>query len=117
MAKKFYTERDIEDMAARGEMTLEVTEDVVLTELAFEKASRLGVRLLQSHQLPPAAPVRPYLSQPVTSYPECSTPEPTREEDLRQRIRDAVMAKLGTQVDQALLENIITRVLNNVGLK
>jgi len=32
-------------------------------------------------------------------------------------IRDAVKAKLGNQVDSALLETIITRVLNNVGVK
>jgi hypothetical protein len=36
---------------------------------------------------------------------------------LRQRIRDAVATRLGNQVDPALLETIITRVLNNVGLK
>ncbi len=117
MPKKFYTERDIEDMAARGEMTLEVTENVVLTELAFEKAARLGVKLQQVHQLPPAAPVRPYLSQPVTACPQCSTPEPGHETDLKQRIRDTVKARLGTQVDPVLLETIITRVLNNVGIK
>lgn len=117
MPKKFYTERDIEDMAARGEMTLQVNDDVVLTELAFEKAARLGVTLQQVHQLPPAAPVRPYLSQPVTSCPECSAPERVNETDLRQRIRDAVTIKLGTQVDPVLLETIITRVLNNVGIK
>jgi len=117
MPKKFYTERDIEDMATRGEMTLEVTENVVLTELAFEKAGRLGIKLQQAHQLPPAAPVRPYLSQPVSSCPECSPPAEVNESDLRQRIRDAVAAKLGTQVDPVLLETIITRVLNNVGMK
>ena len=117
MPKKFYTERDIEDMAARGEMTLVITEDVVLTELAFEKAGRLGVRLQQPHQLPPAAPVRPYLSQPVSTCPECSEPTEANDVDLRQRIRDAVAAKLGTQVDPVLLETIITRVLNNVGMK
>ena len=43
MAKKFYTERDIEDMASQGQYSLIVSEDVVLTELAFEKAERLGV--------------------------------------------------------------------------
>ena len=117
MTKKFYTERDIEDMAARGEMTLEVNEDVVLTELAFEKAGRLGVRLQQAHQLPPAAPVRPYLSQPVTSCPECSAPAVPDDAELRQRIRDAVTAKLGNRVDPVLLDTIITRVLNNVGMK
>jgi len=126
MAKTFITERDIEDMAKRGELTLTVTDDVVLTEMAFEKAERLGLVLLQPHQLPPAAPIRPYLSEPVISQSmaaktpcmNCSQTNPgPSEEDLRQRIRDAVKAKLGNQIDPALLETIITRVLNNVGIK
>jgi hypothetical protein len=65
MPKQFFTERDIEDLAARGVFTLTVCDDVVLTELAYEKAARLGVKLVQTHPQPPAAPVRPYLSQPV----------------------------------------------------
>ncbi len=117
MAKRFFTERDIEDMAARGETTLEVGDDVVLTELAFEKADRLGVRLVQAHQLPPAAPVRPYLSQGSAPCPTCSDEKPVDDANLRQRIRDAVATRLGNQVDPALLETIITRVLNNVGMK
>lgn len=117
MAKRFFTERDIEEMAARGEMSLQVSDDVVLTELAYEKAERLGVRLNQSHQLPPAAPVRPYLSQSSSSCPKCSGEKALDESNLRQRIRDAVAARLGNQVDPALLDTIITRVLNNVGMK
>lgn len=120
MPKQFFTERDIEDLARRGEMSLTVTDDIVLTELAYEKAERLGVRVLQSHDTPPAAPVRPYLSQPVKSVAacqKCSQEKSVNEEDLRQRIRDAVKAKLGNQIDQALLETIITRVLNNVGVR
>jgi hypothetical protein len=120
VAKKFYTERDIEDMAARGILSLEVDDDTVLTELAFEKASRLGVSLVQPHQLPPAAPVRPYLSSPKKEPTPCcedNSPANGSDEQLRQRIRDAVNVKLGTQIDPALLETIITRVLNNVGLK
>lgn len=117
MAKRFFTERDIEDMAARGEMTLEVGDDVVLTELAFEKAGRLGVRLVQAHQLPPAAPVRPYLAQASNTAREQSAAKPADDSDLRKRIHDAVAARLGNQVDPGLLETIITRVLNNVGLK
>ena len=126
MAKIFITERDIEDMVKRGELSLTLNDDVVLTELAFEKAERLGVVLLQPHQLPPAAPIRPYLSEPVISQSatgatpcmKCSQSNAgPSEEDLRQRIRDAVKAKLGNQIDPALLETIITRVLNNVGIK
>jgi hypothetical protein len=115
MPKKFYTERDIEDMVARGEYSIMVDEDVVLTALAFEKAERLGVKLVQPHQTPPAAPIRPYLSE--TSKKESSpgqSPEPLVNDALRQRIRKAVKAKLGDQINDALLETIITRVLNNI---
>ena len=117
MPRHFYTERDIEELAARGEKTLQVTDDVVLTELAYEKAERLGVRLLQAHQLPPAAPVRPYLSQPACAGAGDPPSALTDKTDLRQRIRDAVTLKLGSQVDATLLDTIITRVLNNVGIK
>ena len=117
MAKRFYTESDIEDMAARGETTLEVGEDVVLTELAFEKAGRLGVHLVQPHQLPPSAPVRPYLSTNATTCPDCQEKKPVDDTELKKRIREAVTVRLGSQIDPALLETIITRVLNNVGMK
>lgn len=118
MAKRFYTERDIEDMAARGEYSLTVTEDVVLTEVAFEKAERLGVKLIQPHQLPPAAPIRPYLSEPAKPVSKDAPVSvgPIQNDDLRQRIRVAVKTKLGDQVDDTLLDTIITRVLNNVGV-
>lgn len=120
MPKQFYTERDIEDMAARGQHTLTVSEDVVLTELAFEMAERVGVQLIQPHQTPPAAPVRPYLSEAHKAQPTAAKApapvSPAGNANLRQRIRAAVKAKLGDQIDDALLETIITRVLNNVGM-
>lgn len=118
MAKKFYTERDIEDLVAQGILTLTVDSNTVLTELAFEKAGKLGLTLVQPNQLPPAAPIRPYLSaeKPATVC-NCDAVSAPTDDQLRQRIRDAVNAKLGTQIDPALLETIITRVLNNVGIK
>lgn len=117
MAKQFFTERDIEDMAARGEYSLNVNDDVVLTELAFEKAERLGVKLVHPHPLPPAAPIRPYLSEEVKpAKPQAASTLAVEASDLRQRIRTSVKAKLGDQVDDTLLETIITRVLNNVGV-
>jgi hypothetical protein len=128
MPKEFYTERDIEDMWKRGIMSLQVTENVVLTELAYEKAQRLGMQLLKENPLePPAAPVRPYLSQAVpplaSSYPP-SMPIPSAspapipaQPDLTARIRSAVIAKLGTQIDSQLLDVIIQRVLQSTGVK
>ncbi len=127
MPKEFYTEKDIEDLAKRGVMSLNVTDDIVLTELAYEKANRLGVKLVRSQaDNPPAAPVRPYLSEKAAArptpaaaaYAAPSAPAPSSaQDDLRGRIRNAVIAKLGTQVDQALLDTIIERVLNSTGMK
>jgi len=119
MPKKFYTERDIEDMAARGQYALTVSDDVVLTELAFEKAERLGVKLEQPHPLPPVAPIRPYLSEeviPSSKEQAAACPVVEKDSDLHQRIRAAVKAKLGDQIDDNLLEAIISRVLNNVSV-
>jgi hypothetical protein len=125
MPKEFYTERDIEDLFRRGVMSLEVSDQVVLTELAYEKAKRLGMKLLQqSPDNPPAAPVRPYLSQKTVaaSAPpaaaQFSPPEAVPDQsDLRQRIRSAVNARLGSQVDPNLLDAIIRRVLQSTGVK
>ena len=121
MPKQFITEHDIEDMARRGEMSLQLSDSLVLTDLAYEKAERLGIKLLQPNSQPPAAPLRPYIAAEKTGTPPakpCCQDVPARADDeLRQRIRDAVKAKLGNQIDGGLLETIITRVLNNVGVK
>jgi hypothetical protein len=118
MAKEFYTERDIEDMVKRGTVSLEVTDDVILTELAFEKAQRLGMQLLHAQPLqPPAAPVRPYLSQAMTPVSQREIPPAVPEPPIAEKIRSAVTAKLGTQIDPTLLDAIIQRVLTSTGLK
>ncbi len=124
MPKEFYTEKDIEDLFKRGVMTLDMTDQVVLTELAYEKAKRLGMKLLQhTPDNPPAAPVRPYISrkaaptgggQAVAQY---NPPAASGESDLQQRIRSAVNARLGSQVDANLLDAIIQRVLKSTGVK
>src|SRR5512137_155077 len=86
MPKEFYTERDIEDMFKRGVMSLQVTDNVVLTELAYEKANRLGMQLLRPRPVePPSAPVRPYLSQPSQPAVAVAPPAPAQA-DLTQRI-------------------------------
>jgi len=120
MAKEFYTERDIEDMFKRGILSLRVDENVVLTELAFEKANRLGMQLLRDKPVePPAAPVRPYISQirKPDSTPAIFSPAAPAQVDLTARIRTAVLAQLGSQVDPALLDVIIQRVLKSTGVK
>ncbi len=133
MPKTFYTERDIEDLAKRGVQSLVVDDDIVLTDLARDKAMRLGIGLLREHDQPPCAPERPYISKlasPSVGFPvqEVSGPSgagknvaapdnPVSSGDLSQRVRTAVLARLGDSVDPKLLETIIQRVLQNVGVK
>lgn len=120
MPKVFYTEIDIEDMVKRGALSLEINDNVVLTDLAYEKANRLGLKLVRNKpENPPAAPVRPYVTQQTAqkdSLPGAPAPSPTSG-DLAQRIRSAVQARMGNQLDPALLEAIIQRVLASTGVK
>lgn len=116
MPKEFFTERDIEDLVKRGTTSLQLTDDTVLTELAYEKAQRLGLKLLSTNNKPPAAPERPYISTLPSPASKVSTPA-TVDAELRQRIKEAVAIKLGTQVDPVLLDSIITRVLETLNRK
>ncbi len=131
MPKVFYTENDIEDMVKRGILSLEVNDNVVLTDLAYEKANRLGLKLVRDKpDNPPAAPVRPYISQQAGRQPAAATPRssvpavepagsrlPAQNPELHERIRNAVIARLGNQVDATLLDVIIRRVLASTGVK
>jgi hypothetical protein len=141
MPKEFYTEKDIEDLFDRGIRSLQITENVVLTELAYEKAKRLDFQFITDRaDNPPAAPVRPYISEqqahravstigpaapatPPSMSASTALPDAVSEaraeeaSDIEKRIRSAVMARLGNQVDAKLLDNIIHRVVKGVGLK
>ena len=134
MPKKFYTEKDIEDLFNSGTKSLQITDEVVLTELAYEKAKRLDFKLIFDRaDAPPAASVRPYLSEknppqakPVPASVSSAISQPAltpaishgeMESNIEARIRSAVIAKLGNQVDAKLLDNIIHRVVKATGLK
>lgn len=119
MAKTFYTERDIEDMARRGERTLVVNDDIVLTDLAFESARRLNVELVQPYDTPPGAPIRPYINKTDSTFSAAMTglPPSARVEAIKERVKNAVKARLGSQVDDAVLDRIIERVAADLGLR
>jgi hypothetical protein len=120
MAKVFYTERDIEDMFQRGERSLVAGEDVVLTDLAYEKARRLGLQIVEPNEKPPAAPVRPYLNQPAakqTTAAPAAVTSSMRLDSIKARVKSAVKAQLGSQIDDATLERIIERVAADLGIQ
>ena len=119
MPKIFDTERDIEDLYRSGVATLVVNDDVVVTDLAREKARKLGVELLKENDQPSSAPIRPYITKNVSpsaapSMPQAPLPAPTQV-DLEERVYQAVQAQVGKTVDPGLLRTIIQRVLKNVG--
>ncbi len=63
MPKTFITDRDIENQARQGITIIKIDKDTVITDLAYEKANKLGVKLIHTGEdKPPAAPERPYLS-------------------------------------------------------
>ena len=126
--KKFYTEIDIEELFKNGTKSLQVNDDVSLTDLAYEKAKRLGLQLLfDGVDLPPIAPIRPYLSNdsihastPLSAKPrvDSATPAmPHPRTEVGQRIRSAVLTRLGNQVDAKLLDSIIQRVVKATGVE
>jgi hypothetical protein len=90
MAKTFYTERDIQDLADRGVTEIEVNDDVVLTDLGREMALKLGIRLVRA---------------------TATHPEDRAEAELIHRVKAAVIARLGDQVDATLLETVVKKVI------
>ena len=97
MPKIFYTERDIDDLHARGVTSLDVHDDVVLTELARERMFKYGMM-----------PNRVKPNQHIEDNPQ---------EALSHRIKAAVISRLNGQIDPLLLDKVIRKVIadyNNI---
>jgi len=107
MAKIFYTEHDVDDMKARGVTSIDVTDNVVMTDLAVERAMRYEMRINRVEQGSPKATYSPSVNI-YAAYPRETS---SADGELKAKIKSAVLAKLGGQVDAALLDAVITRVL------
>jgi len=132
--KKFYTVRDIEDMHAAGVVEIETHDDVVLTDVAREKAISLGLHLnpvkpgQDSRQGPPmprmavAAQTRttPATTGAMQRTPDSLPPAPASPRansgaatgDRVMEIKAAVVARLGTDKYNDLLDKIIPQVMS-----
>lgn len=55
----FYTASDIEELAASGITRLEISEGVMITDVAREMAQELGIELAKPGAMPPAAAPAP----------------------------------------------------------
>ena len=110
MPKIFYTERDIDDLKARGVTSIDVTENVVMTDLALERAMRYEMKINRIEQTAPKATYSPSVNT-YAAYQREAARENASDVELKQKIKSAVLARLDGQVDPALLEAVITRVL------
>ena len=134
--KQFYTVRDIEDMHAAGVVEIETHDDVVLTDVAREKAIALGMHLTpvepatDGRQGPSRArmdaatgttrlPAAGGAGLPPTAAPSAPTapPQPTIGDaptDRVMKIKAAVVARLGTDKYNDLLDKIIPQVMSQL---
>ncbi|MCC7361730.1 MAG: hypothetical protein IT317_19770 [Anaerolineales bacterium] len=92
MPKTFYTERDVADLADRGVTTIEISDDVVVTDLGRDMAHNRGVKLVRA-----------------------KAPAPADDEQaaLIHRVKAAVLARLGEQVDAAVLDAAVNKVVGD----
>lgn len=134
--KQFYTVRDIEDMHAAGVVEIETHDDVVLTDVAREKAIALGMHLKpvattdDARQGPgltrmaaaagkPKPPVVGGAGLNPTAAPSAS-PAPSQSTigaaptDRVMKIKSAVVARLGTDKYNDLLDKIIPQVMSQI---
>lgn len=122
--KTFYTERDIEDMHTNGVTELELDDDVVLTDLARDKAIALGLKMkmVEKHSGQPNSSPRlavapqmqlpPAVAGPSSPLPAAAAPSSaTSEADLVAQVKSAVIARLGTNAHNDLLDQVIPQVL------
>jgi hypothetical protein len=108
MAKTFITERDIDDMKTQGVTSFDVTDNIVLTDLAVERAVRHGIKLKRAEL---SAPPKASYSQSVNLV--AAFPRPTvSDAEIIQKVKTMVLAKLDGQVDAALLDAVIARVVS-----
>jgi len=108
MPKIFITERDIDDMKARGVTFVDVNDSVVMTDLALERAMRHGIKIKRTELS--ALPKAVYSSSVnlVAAFPRETT---SSDADVIQKVKTMVLARLDGKVDAALLDAVIARVV------
>ena len=111
MPKTFITERDVDDLKARGITSIDVSDNVVMTDLAVERAFKHGMKVNRvEHGAPPKASFSPsvntYASKPVERTPSATDAE------VIAKVKAAVLARLDGQVDAVLLDAVITKVIS-----
>ena len=96
MAKTFYTERDIDDLKARGIDSIDVNDNIVLTELAVERAMKHGIKINRRELSSPQASYSPSVNT-YAAYPREVPRESSSDAELKQKIKAAVLVHHGSE--------------------
>lgn len=107
--KTFYTVRDIEDMHAAGMVEIQTHDDVVVTDVAREKAIALGMRLVSAEENPPSS-----ASPPSSAFSRKFASSGGTDADLIRKVKAGVIQRLGTDKYNDLLDQIIPQVMTRL---
>ena len=121
MARTFYTERDIEDLAKRGVTEIPVDDSVYITDSAREMMDKLGIkRRVNNGSAASAALKSPDAAKP-TNKPTASAPssssQPLTDAERQQvidQVKSGVLARLGPGVDAAVVDQIVRKVVGKL---
>ena len=102
--KTFYTQRDIEEMHLAGTTRIEIDDNVVLTDLAREAVDALGISLVSPNDRSNSAAPS---NESATSSAEIDLGHAV----LASRIKAGVIARLGTNDYNHLLDQLIPQIL------
>ena len=111
MPKVFYTERDIDEMKARGVSSLDITDNVVVTDAALERALKYDMKINRGDSSSAPKATLSGSVNLVAAYPRTKS---TGNVELKQKIKSAVLAKLDGQVDATMLDAVISRVVSSL---
>ena len=109
MPKTFITERDIDEMKVRGITTFDVTDNVVMTDLAVERAFKHGIKLNRAETSASPKAVYSQSVNLVAAFPRETVS--SSDAEVIQKVKAMVLAKLDGQVDAVLLDAVIARVV------
>jgi hypothetical protein len=112
MARIFYTERDIEDLARQGVKEIQVNDSVYITDAARERMDKLGITRRSSGNPSGAAPAAAGGgSTKSTKAADAPNLTPAERDEVIQKVKSGVIARLGPGVDAAVVDQIVRRVV------
>lgn len=118
MARTFYTERDIEDLAKRGVTEIQVDDSVYITDAAREMMDRLGIKRKVTNG---AAVSSSVLASPDVANLHKPAPAPAsapltdaEKQQVIDQVKSGVIARLGAGVDTVVVDQIVKRVVGQL---